>query len=92
MDLETQILSKLLPVFRKVRAEDARRIRLALEVLDFATLKELGHKIKGSASSFGFQEMSALGGELEESASKSEPERTRSAAMRLLESLKRELG
>jgi HPt (histidine-containing phosphotransfer) domain-containing protein len=51
------------------RARDLERIGAAMERGDFATIRRIGHNMQGSGGSFGFDELSAVGGELARAAS-----------------------
>jgi CheY-like chemotaxis protein len=66
--LSSQIMDKLIPVFIKARTDDLRDMRTAIGNKDFQALARLGHKVKGSAASFGFEEVSQAGIELEHAA------------------------
>lgn len=66
--LEPELLSRILPSYIKAREEDARRLHLALETCDFHILERLGHKIKGSALTYGFEKTAGLAEQLERAA------------------------
>jgi HPt (histidine-containing phosphotransfer) domain-containing protein len=46
-------------------ANKAERLAQALSSKDFETVERLGHQLKGSGSTYGFPEISALGAQLE---------------------------
>jgi HPt (histidine-containing phosphotransfer) domain-containing protein len=66
--LEPELLSRILPSYIKAREEDARKLHLALEASDFHILERLGHKIRGSALTYGFVKTAALAEQLERAA------------------------
>ena len=66
--MPAKYLAKLLPTYFKTRFEDLEKLRKAVEVSDFEALKGLGHKIKGSAASYGFASLSRLSLQLEKAA------------------------
>jgi HPt (histidine-containing phosphotransfer) domain-containing protein len=66
--LEPELLSRILPTYISAREEDARRLHLALESCDFHNLERLGHKIRGSALTYGFEKTAALAEQLERAA------------------------
>ncbi len=55
-----KFMDRLMPTYFRTRDDDLGRLHSALQGEDFASLKGLGHKIKGSAASYGFNETSAL--------------------------------
>ena len=63
-----RFLAKLMPAYFRTRDDDLRRLNIALEGSDFEALKGLGHKIKGSAASYGFAVTTALSQKLEDAA------------------------
>lgn len=68
---ETQIdplIKKLLPTFFATRDTDLDFVKQALDKQDFDQLKELGHKVKGSSLSYGFENLGKMGKDLEEAA------------------------
>jgi hypothetical protein len=61
-------LSSLLPQFFANRRRDVRTIRDALEKNDFDVVVTLAHNMRGTGTSFGFPELSAIGDGLEAAA------------------------
>jgi HPt (histidine-containing phosphotransfer) domain-containing protein len=61
-------LRELIPGFLENRARDAAKVKEALEMHDYETLKRLGHNMKGVGSGYGFDEITRLGAEIEQSA------------------------
>ena len=58
----------LIPVFLQSRHNDARILKQAIETEDFRMIEKIGHSIKGSAYSFGFNYFDFLARRLEVSA------------------------
>jgi HPt (histidine-containing phosphotransfer) domain-containing protein len=58
----------LLPRFIEHRRRDVAAIHAALERGDFATIGRLGHNMSGNGVSYGFPEISAIGGRIEAAA------------------------
>lgn len=50
------------------RAEDLEACKTALATDDFNSIRKLAHKMKGNGSTFGFPELTKLGGVIEEAA------------------------
>lgn len=73
--LPEKYLAKLIPTYLKTRLEDMVKLQSALENSDFRTIGQLGHKIKGSAASYGFPKVSDASHELESAAQKEDLER-----------------
>ncbi|MBF6571657.1 MAG: Hpt domain-containing protein [Candidatus Binataceae bacterium] len=61
-------LVDLVPVFMSNRKKELETLRVALAALDFAQLRQLGHRMKGVGNSYGFSRVSDLGKSIEESA------------------------
>lgn len=59
-------LKDLVPRFLEIREEELGLLRDALASGDEKQVAFLGHRIKGSAGSYGFEEVSAFGAALEE--------------------------
>lgn len=60
-----RFLEPILPKYLALRIEDSARMSEALDSGDFATLKRLGHSMKGSGGSYDLPELSRIGAELE---------------------------
>ena len=76
----------LLPLvggFLERRSAEIPLLRAAIGENDFATIKLLGHRLKGNGAGFGFPLLSRLGAELEASASAND----KAEALRLTEDL-----
>lgn len=63
-----QELDALIPDFMKRRKQELTEMKEALNKNDFETLSTLGHKLKGSAGSYGFAGLSTIGKSIEEKA------------------------
>jgi len=63
--LESKMIQKLLPSYFKTRAKDIGTLRESLESGDYAMVRRVGHRMKGSAKSYGFPEIGRLSEELE---------------------------
>lgn len=50
------------------RQEDLQNLKTAIEKMDFASLRQIAHQIKGSAATFGFGDLGNKAGTLEEHA------------------------
>jgi HPt (histidine-containing phosphotransfer) domain-containing protein len=72
-------LEDLIPAYLENRRNDLRVMTRALADGDWPAIAELGHKIKGSGTSYGFPEISDLGRELERAAGAEELEAVRAA-------------
>lgn len=66
------------------RRRDVETLRASLKVVDYSTLRDIGHGMKGSGGSYGFDRITELGGGLEQAAKDRNPE--------LLSSLTQELS
>ena len=61
-------LQDLIPVFMSNRHQELDALRAALAAADFEKLRQLGHRMKGVGSSYGFVHVSTLGKYIEEGA------------------------
>lgn len=61
-------LREYLPNYYRQRGEDLKKLHAAAEGGDWEKLQFIGHKIKGSAATYGFPELGQAGAELEQSA------------------------
>ena len=77
-------LADLIPVFMKNRGKEVDSLRVALATADFEQLRQLGHRMKGVGTSYGFPRVSAIGKLVEDGA--------RSADRASLEACIREYG
>jgi HPt (histidine-containing phosphotransfer) domain-containing protein len=61
-------LEDLIPVFLKNRRKELDALRAALAAADFEQLRQLGNRMKGVGNSYGFERVSSLGKNIEDSA------------------------
>lgn len=61
-------LKEIVPRFFELRHDDIDSIGRALEESDFETIKRIGHSMKGSGASYGFDHISDIGRGIEEGA------------------------
>ena len=61
-------LEDLVPTFMKNRNKELETLRAALAGGDFEQLRQLGHRMKGVGSSYGFENVSLLGKQIEDGA------------------------
>lgn len=61
-------IADLAEAFLRNRAGVARTAEAAAAASDLALLRHIGHELKGTAGSYGFQELSAIGATLETAA------------------------
>jgi HPt (histidine-containing phosphotransfer) domain-containing protein len=59
-------LADLVPRYMLNRRKDVDLARTALGLKDFAALKDIGHRLKGSGAGYGFHQITVLGGQLEQ--------------------------
>jgi CheY-like chemotaxis protein/HPt (histidine-containing phosphotransfer) domain-containing protein len=70
-------LADLIPGFLQNRRNDVSKILDALDRDDFATVESLAHGMKGAGGSWGFQRISDIGADLEQSAVKVDADASR---------------
>ena len=61
-------LEDLIPVFMSNRRKEVETLRSALASADFEQLRQLGHRMRGVGNSYGFQQISELGKQVEDAA------------------------
>lgn len=61
------ILESLVPRFLENRSRDITALLGALDDQDFDTVQSIGHALKGTGSAYGFDVVSILGAEIEDS-------------------------
>jgi HPt (histidine-containing phosphotransfer) domain-containing protein len=61
-------LEDLIPAFMSNRQKELERLRLALASSNFEELRQLGHRMKGVGTSYGFKHVSTLGRHIEDGA------------------------
>ena len=65
-------LEDLIPVFLANRNKEVETLRKAVAGGDFEQLKQLGHRMKGAGSSYGFDFVSTVGKTIEDAAKASD--------------------
>jgi HPt (histidine-containing phosphotransfer) domain-containing protein len=68
MFLRIGSLCSLVPKYLERRALDVERMRTALSAGDLGSVQIIGHQMKGSGGGYGFENLSALGSEIEQAA------------------------
>ena len=61
-------LEDLIPVFLRNRGKELEALRVALAAADFEQLRQLGHRMKGVGTSYGFNHVSTIGKGVEDGA------------------------
>jgi HPt (histidine-containing phosphotransfer) domain-containing protein len=61
-------IEDLIPVFLANRRKELETLRSALAASDFEQLRQLGHRMRGVGNSYGFEQVSTLGKEIEDGA------------------------
>lgn len=61
-------LEDLIPTFMKNRHKEIETLRAALAAGDMEQLRRLGHRMKGVGTSYGFEQVSELGKQIEDGA------------------------
>jgi HPt (histidine-containing phosphotransfer) domain-containing protein len=69
-------VQELVPGYLKQRDLDLERLRMAIEESDYPAISRLGHQLKGSGTSYGFDEFSEIGSALEHAAKTHDLEET----------------
>ncbi len=72
-------LGELAPGYIRNRRKDLIELKKYIEASDFKQIAILGHRTKGSAKSYGFEELGNLGSELEEAAKEMDLDKTQTA-------------
>ena len=61
-------LEDLIPVFMKNRGKELDTLKVALAAADFEQLRQVGHRMKGVGTSYGFHRVSDFGKSIEDGA------------------------
>ena len=61
-------LEDLIPTFMTNRNKEVETLRTALGAGDMEQLRQLGHRMKGVGNSYGFEQISVLGKQIEDGA------------------------
>jgi CheY-like chemotaxis protein len=72
-------LNELIPDYLEKRRGEVREFKKLMNETDFASIQKLGHKLRGSAGSYGFPILSEAGKELEEGARDKDFQRVKKA-------------
>lgn len=67
-DRFNQAMAKLRPEYLEHRSAELSEMRKKIEEGNYALVESFGHKTRGSGASYGFNEISIIGGELEKAA------------------------
>jgi HPt (histidine-containing phosphotransfer) domain-containing protein len=70
----SQLIQELVPDYLAARKEEVGKMMELLAASDFERLRVLSHSLKGSGASFGFAELTRIGGTLERYAEASDAE------------------
>jgi len=65
-------LEDLIPTFFKNRTKEVETLRAALASGDFEQMRQLGHRMKGVGNSYGFEQVSVIGKQIEDAAKASD--------------------
>jgi HPt (histidine-containing phosphotransfer) domain-containing protein len=77
------MLAELVPKFLSRCRQTVEEFRGAAQSGDLTTARRIGHSLFGTASSFGFDEMAAIGREIEQAAKLGDSEELKKLAERL---------
>lgn len=82
-------LEALIPTFMQRRHDDVVKLREALASDDLATIRVLGHSMKGSGGGYGFHGISEIGAAIEVAAKSADRDSIASNVARLADYLSR---
>jgi HPt (histidine-containing phosphotransfer) domain-containing protein len=82
-------LQELVPGYLANRHRDVARIRAAAAQLDYATIRFLGHSMRGSGTGYGFAAITQIGESIEQAASGEDAEAVEQCVTTLLSYLVR---
>ena len=66
--IDDEDILELIPTYLEGRREELSVLRNAAEQKDFSSVRDIGHKLRGSGGGFGFDRISEIGCDLEASA------------------------
>ncbi len=66
--IDDEDILELIPTYLEGRREEVDILRDAAERKDFISVRDIGHKLRGSGGGFGFDRISEIGQDLEASA------------------------
>lgn len=76
-------LEDLIPDYIEGRKQEVIQLQSLLSQKDFSGLQKIGHKLRGSAGSYGFSELSEFGQEIEEGAMEKDERSVKSAILKI---------
>lgn len=82
-------LVDLLPGYLQKRADEVKQILTFLEEENFEEIRTLGHRMKGSGGGYGFEEISRIGADMEQSAIAKDAAKTKELLSQLEDYLNR---
>ncbi len=68
-------LEEIVPAYLVQRQEDARTLADLLAISDFASIQRIAHDMKGTGTSYGFEQLTQLGAAIEDAAQESNSQR-----------------
>lgn len=83
------VLEPIVPDFLNSRQKDCLLIQQMLEQDAFDEIRIIGHRMKGSGGSYGFDDISEIGEIMEDASLKADHEKIRAAIQRLAKYLER---
>jgi len=82
-------MEEILPGYLERRRADVAGITAALEQADYASIRTIGHNLKGSGAGYGLDRLTEIGAALEDAAAAGDADRVRARHGELAEFLKR---
>ena len=67
-------VQRLIPGYLAKRANDLAALRNAYQLADLSSAKDIGHRLAGSGSSYGFETLTLIGRDLEDKAERGDLE------------------
>lgn len=61
-------LEDLIPTYLKNRHKEVETLRIALSAGDYEQIRQLGHRMRGVGTSYGFEKVTVLGKQIEDGA------------------------
>ena len=84
----TSDLEEIVPGFLQNRQNELPRLSNSVAIQDFATLRDIGHRLMGNAAGYGFDDLGQLGSKLEKAAAAGDLQAAASIAMAIESYLK----
>jgi HPt (histidine-containing phosphotransfer) domain-containing protein len=66
-------LAELVPEYLKNRKAEIGELKKLIEKCDYKKMETIGHRLKGNAKSYGFEDLGKLGGRLETASKEKNP-------------------